>query len=843
MEKSGTRIQNWQKTKRQLEQNKTAIQEYNFRIIVLMSKCAVLVLLSILIMSFFPQIFVHSNDFRFLFAFTALFFLSLFMLCRYNGELVKRHSTFYIYMTFFATQIFCLILEVIITSHRHNQHCPYSLLLGYMLLQPIVIIDGELRAALWNIINTILCIIIAIIWKPAPIWVNDIINCFVFTLTGIGIGTFTRTYTISYIDIKRRELQQSMLAAKAANKAKSDFLAHMSHEIRTPLNVVLGQNEMILREAKDKNILDYAGDIKQAGKMLFSLINDILDFSKIEAGEFSLLQVEYSLDSVINDLVNIILPHTHEKGLDFSVKVAEDTPAVLFGDERRIKQCVMNLLTNAVKYTERGSITMQVSSFKEITDGEQYIQLTFSVTDTGIGIREEDLTRLFSPFERLEEDKHRNIEGTGLGLAIVQSILKKMDSGLYVQSEYGKGSEFSFTISQKVIKDVPIGKFNAKAHTADAPTQHQSFIAPNAKILVVDDLKMNLDVMCGLLKWTKIQIDTAISGAMAIQLVKAKRYDIVFIDHRMPVMDGIETLHAMQQLDENASANAIYIALTANAIRGSRNWYLREGFDDYLSKPIDYDILEKMLLKYLRSELVIRQDNRKQTGSERDPEQCKSCSKYNDCPMCMLSSVPQKETEANGFLLRYHEIEGIDHEAALAACGSADTLETAVRSFCTDCEKQRSAAEGGMQKKDWRNYTIAVHALKTALRLVGLTELSAEAAKLEKLGNSEDESTILAESPDFFLKLEDWKGQFETLLGMPQKFSAKQYQEAVLALTECAEAADLHSAENILTMIDGYQLADKDAETFHLLLQAARNGNTAFFQELVKDLGASEKPA
>ncbi len=823
-----------------LKQNTPAVQEFNFRVFKIMAGYTMTAQLSLLVMAFIPGALLNSDAYRNLFAASFLLFSTGFVVCQCRPDLVKRHSTITLYLNSFALQVFSFLLDRTIAASRQVE-APYSLMLGYLLVQPIIIMDKSIRITLWNIVDAVICILLATIWKPYSILVNDILNCIVFSLTGIGIGAFIRTYTISYIDIKAKEINQTLREMEAANNAKSAFLAHMSHEIRTPLNVVLGLNEMILRESADSAVLGYAGEIKQAGKMLYSLINDILDFSKIEAGDFALLSVEYNLDSVISELNSMIAPRTQEKGLRFFLEVEENIPNVLFGDERRVKQCVLNLLTNAVKYTERGWVTLQVTGVQRLGEEGQRILLTFTVTDTGIGIKPEDLSRLFSPFERLDERRNRNIEGTGLGLSIVQGILKKMDSELIVQSEYGRGSEFSFTVAQGVVKDTPVGKLNTKAQatgTAQQP-EHKPFIAPAAKILVVDDLKTNIDVLCGLLKYTRIQIDTATSGAQAVELVKTRRYNVVFIDHRMPIMDGIETLHAIRQLGVNASKNACYVALTANAIRGSRQLYLHEGFNDYLSKPVDYVELEKLLLRYLPQELVTMQEkdiykSAEALGQRPNCALCEKCC-WNKPP----PALPYSGTDADGaadFLSRYRKLEGIDCEEALASCGSADTLRTAVQSFCAECEKQCEATEEGMQKQDWQSYTVAVHALKTALRLVGLTKLSAEAAKLEKLGDSRDADAILAKSPAFLSSLRDWQKQLEATTDAPKEIPPEQYAEAISALKECAEAEDLHSAENILNMLDGCQLPKKDAESCHLLLQAARNRDITLFQDLMENL-------
>ncbi|MBR5637668.1 MAG: response regulator [Pseudobutyrivibrio sp.] len=402
-----------------------------------------------------------------------------------------------------------------------------------------------------------------------------------------------------------RKLSVAAEAANQANEAKSYFLSTMSHDIRTPMNAILGMNEMILRDSREDKILSYSENIRIAGNTLLGIINDILDFSKIEAGKMEIINVEYNFASLLNDLVNMVQRKADEKGLSFRLEVDPNIPTLLQGDEIRIKQVITNILSNAVKYTKEGEVVFSISSSK-CEDDPETVNLHVSVKDTGVGIKPEDLGRLFEAFERFEEKKNRNIEGTGLGMAIAQSFLNMMGSKLQVESEYGVGSDFSFDLKQKVMKWEPIGEFDTavKQLMNNRELYRVKFAAPKARILVVDDNEINLKVFVSLLGDTKMQIDTADSGDAGIALFKRNFYDVIFLDHMMPDKDGIETIKEMKECNDTPNQKTPVICLTANAISGMRETYINAGFDDYLTKPIDTNKLESMLLTYLPQDLV-----------------------------------------------------------------------------------------------------------------------------------------------------------------------------------------------------------------------------------------------
>lgn len=414
------------------------------------------------------------------------------------------------------------------------------------------------------------------------------------TLTLVSISLFLA------IENPIGKIYEAYRLADSANKAKTDFLSSMSHEIRTPINAILGLNEMILRESQEEEIKNYSYDIKSSTRTMLSLVNDLLDLSKIEAGKMELVPVEYDFSVVLNDIVNMIATRAADKKLSFVVNVDNTMPKHLYGDEIRVKQIMVNILTNAVKYTKEGHVTLNVGYTRS---SDEEITLRVSVEDTGIGMKPESIEHLFTPFERIDEVSNRYIEGTGLGMSITQKFLSMMNSELKVESEYGKGSVFSFAIRQKATSWEEIGNYeeSVKALKKSSASYKPAFVSPDAKVLVVDDTAINIKVFKGLLKMSQMTIDSAKSGLEAMELTKSNKYDAIFLDHLMPGLDGIETLAKMNESTEDINHDTPKIMMTANAMAGAKEEYLSKGFDDYLTKPIEPHLLEDMLCRYIKS--------------------------------------------------------------------------------------------------------------------------------------------------------------------------------------------------------------------------------------------------
>ena len=571
------------------------------------------------------------------------------------------------------------------------------------------------------------------------------------------------------------ELQKQRDIADSANAAKSRFLASMSHEIRTPINAVLGMDEMILRESREKGIRAYASDIMSAGKNLLSLINDILDLSKVEEGKMEIIPVQYDLSSLINDLINMIRERALKKGLKFNVEADESIPNILFGDEIRIRQCAMNLLTNAVKYTEAGEVNLRVS-YRE--SGGDHILLGITVEDTGIGMKAEDMENLFSPYKRIEEKRNRSIEGTGLGMSITRQLLELMGSTLQVKSEYGKGSVFSFEVDQSVVSRDVIG--NLAARLNDRPEQlheyHELFHAPDACILVVDDTEMNLTVIRNLLKKTGIRIDTAMSGMEAVELSGDNRYDVIFIDHMMPDMDGIETLSRIRESDRNRDIPAV--ALTANAVSGAREMYLEAGFTDYLSKPVDGEKLERLLANMIPAEKQIKPEN--------------------------------------------DERQELDEREGLENCGSMKGYLSVLSVFHQTAAAKADEIERLYKMGDIPIYTVKVHALKSSARIIGASALSELARQLEDAGNGND-TEFIRNNTDRLLNMFRTLDEGLTWLDNTEPdeeltpIGDKELKDAYMAVVEIAGCMDFGMMQELFKGLGRFSFPEADRARFDRL--------------------------
>ena len=607
-------------------------------------------------------------------------------------------------------------------------------------------------------------------------------------------------------DLHSLELKAAKEKAEESSRAKSVFLSNMSHEIRTPINAVIGMNEMIIREASGEathevlgQISSYAHNAERAGKNLLSIINDILDYTKIDTGKMEIVPVSYKLSSLLNDSANMVMFRAQQKGLAFTVEVDETLPDSLEGDEVRIRQVLTNILSNAVKFTTEGHVTLSARGEKIDDDS---VRLVFCVSDTGKGIKQEDLQHMFEEFERVNLNRDRTVEGTGLGLAITRNLLNLMGGEITAASEYGKGSAFTVMIPQKVLSWEQIGNFREKFERSaqEQVLYHESFKAPDARILVVDDTQMNLIVVAGLLEKTRVKIDTAPGGAEALGMTKTTHYDLIYMDQMMPEIDGTETMHRIRRQKDGANLDTPVICLTADAVSGAREEYLAEGFTDYLSKPVEWADLEASLRKYLPAEKVIV--SHEEETHEEDT---------------------QLVTELQEF---YSGIEGLNYADAVKFCSNEDILTKTLETFYKSIDTNAGSIEDFLRTGDIRNYTIKVHALKSSARLIGAGQLSEDAKYLEECGDNNNVTEIQERTPQLLKDYRSYKEKLSPLFWSDEnlpEISADDLAEIYAAIKEFAYSFDIDAIDGIIEQAGKFRIPESEKARFEAVETAARN--------------------
>ena len=568
-----------------------------------------------------------------------------------------------------------------------------------------------------------------------------------------GVDHDVRGYTILMIDVTDtyeyiEKVNEMRKKAENANRAKSDFLANMSHEIRTPMNAVVGMSELIIEESRGRKVYDYACNIKSAALNLLSIINGILDLSKVEAGKMKLVEEPYYIQLLVQEMESLIRVAAAQNGLQLRVNLSDDIPCRLIGDEGRIRQILINILNNAIKFTKKGHVGLEVSG--DCTS-ENYVRLTFVIEDTGIGIREENIKTIFNAFEQLDMKRNRKKEGTGLGLAITQRLVQLMQGDIQVESEYGKGTKFTIHISQKVadhrtVKEVPVTR--DEIQSADT----RMFHAKDYRVLVVDDNKINRSVVTTMLESYKFQVDEADCGSLAIALAKENKYDMILMDHMMPEMDGIE---AVRHIRTECGANgrtAVIIALTANAIHGAREMYLENGFEDFLSKPFERIQLHALLNKWVP-------DKQKQFQDDYHVE----ADKISEDDMAEIF------------------MEGINIRKAVSSRGGdiADYMNL-LDLFYADGIEKIPYLEELVRREDYKNYAIETHALKSAAINIGAENLSEEAREHELAAKEDDVNFIQDKYQSLLVNYRYVLSEIERVLKKKQfgQFEEKKSQES-----------------------------------------------------------------
>ena len=584
-------------------------------------------------------------------------------------------------------------------------------------------------------------------------------------------------------------------SAEAANVAKSQFLANMSHEIRTPINAILGMDEMILRESDNSEISKYAANIESSGKNLLQLINDILDISKIESGKLEIVPVNYDLAELISIIVNEMKARANDKAIEVNFEVAPTMPYKYFGDSVRIKQIITNIMTNGIKYTEKGSVTLYVNG---IEIGGNYM-IMISVVDTGIGIKQEDMANLFEKFTRLDLEKNRTIEGTGLGLAITKQLVDIMGGTIDVQSVYGQGTNFAVSIPQTVVDYEQIGDFRERyaKSVLGREKYEESFVAPEAHLLVVDDNDMNIQVIKSLLKKTKVQLDSASSGKKALEHTAKNKYDLILMDHLMPIMDGIETFHHIKNDDNSINKETPVIILTANAVSGAKEEYLNEGFSGYLSKPIDGKTLETTIIKFL-------------------PEDRYTYIKEE------IKAEKQADNELKDVLGKKLLDNDIDLDVGLRYLDyNLDNYYEMADIYVKTADKIAPSLDDYIAGNDCDNFRIKIHAIKSSSKNLGAVKLSEDAQRLETAAKNLDIEKIKGSWPDF---KKSWFETVEVLREIcPEKKNADidedskiedndAVKELVFGMSKALSEYDLDTAEEMADKLKGYKMSHEKAK-------------------------------
>ncbi len=745
------------------------------------------------------------------------------------------------------------------------------------------------------------------------------------TVEKVSNAVYTIANVLSEIGYGKYQVSLTNMELRKTSNMKSDFLANMSHEIRTPMNAVIGMAEMALREDVSPAAREYIGQIKSSGQTLLTIINDILDFSKIESGKMDISDVEYEPMSMINDVSNIIMTRIGSKDLDLTVDVNPNLPSGLYGDNIRIKQVLVNLANNAVKFTDAGNVNLKID-FLQISEDE--IELYVAVADTGRGIRESDMNRLFQSFQQLDSKRNRNVEGTGLGLAISRQLVALMRGKIHVDSEYGKGSTFSFVIPQKVtdssyavekvaknlvaagliqseytarelamdmeklgvtyerleseedlgrVKDHNAGYlfveqplfteavqyflklnpdvcgvllanyrevrsydlanlrvvkkplyilglsniFNGKEEIGSVSfmeTEDFDFTAPKAEILVVDDNAINLTVVKGLLNPLKMKIDTALSGKDAVLMTTDKRYDIIFMDHMMPEMDGVETTRVIRRLLGNNGQVPI-IALTANAVEGTAEMFINEGMNDFVTKPIEMRVIISKLHKWLPPEKIEKNRDKKMNAARLNANRDNKAS--------------QTTTDIS--------IEGLDVKRAMEFLGNENLFWSVLKEYYRVIDKKCAMIQEYEQKEQWKEYTVEVHALKSASKQIGALDLAQVAEQMEAAGNAGNAALIHKITPGMLEEYMFYKGILAPYFVKQEEEqsgrAAKSDEMSVLfgEMKEAMENLDMDAMEKVIKDMGQYSYSDAQRDIFEKLKNAVEDIDTERCEEILDE--------
>ena len=598
-------------------------------------------------------------------------------------------------------------------------------------------------------------------------------------------------YMMTIVDVTKiieqnHLMKRLVLQTEDANRAKTNFVSNMSHEIRTPMNSIVGITEILLRSRHSPKEQEYLLNIQSSGRVLLTIINDVLDCSKMEAGKMQLFDEPYDTCSLFHDLRISMENRIGHSGLELIYDIDQDIPCKLKGDMGRIRQVIINLVNNAIKYTEKGSVRFSVHVRQKNTDK---VMLYYEVADTGIGIRKEDQKILFDAFQRMEMDRNRYVEGTGLGLTISQNLVNMMGGVIEVESEYGKGSRFFFTIEQTIIDPTPVSAVNYNGQK-DNVTEKEAeclFIAPEAHILLVDDNELNLVVAKELLKPLRMQIDTAENGLQAVKMVRGSQYDLVLMDHMMPVMDGIEAAKAIRALPEDKYQKLPIIALTANAMVDARKEFLNAGMNGFVAKPIDFARICNQLKLWLPKDLV--RDVPKEEAKK-----------------LLADDLSDREIQPEDSQRGFSFEEGVNH------CGSKAALMKTIRIFYRTIDSKANKIEQCLKEGLISDYVIEIHALKSSALLIGAVPLSEAAKELEDYGKQGKTEVLEEKTPDVLTLYRDLKNILRPYAEKEEEakkeFSDGEWITALQQIHQCIEQFDLDGVDQIMEQLEEYQVPE-----------------------------------
>ena len=598
-------------------------------------------------------------------------------------------------------------------------------------------------------------------------------------------------YMMTIVDVTKiieqnHLMKRLVLQTEDANRAKTNFVSNMSHEIRTPMNSIVGITEILLRSRHSPKEQEYLLNIQSSGRVLLTIINDVLDCSKMEASKMQLFDEPYDTCSLFHDLRISMENRIGHSGLELIYDIDQDIPCKLKGDMGRIRQVIINLVNNAIKYTEKGSVRFSVHVRQKNTDK---VMLYYEVADTGIGIRKEDQKILFDAFQRVEMDRNRYVEGTGLGLTISQNLVNMMGGVIEVESEYGKGSRFFFTIEQTIIDPTPVSAVNYNGQK-DNVTEKEAeclFIAPEAHILLVDDNELNLVVAKELLKPLRMQIDTAENGLQAVKMVRGSQYDLVLMDHMMPVMDGIEAAKAIRALPEDKYQKLPIIALTANAMVDARKEFLNAGMNGFVAKPIDFARICNQLKLWLPKDLV--RDVPKEEAKK-----------------LLADDLSDREIQPEDPQMGFSFEEGVKH------CGSKAALMKTIRIFYRTIDSKANKIEQCLKEGLISDYVIEIHALKSSALLIGAVPLSEAAKELEDYGKQGKTEVLEEKTPDVLTLYRDLKNILrpyaEKEEDAKKEFSDGEWITALQQIHQCIEQFDLDGVDQIMEQLEEYQVPE-----------------------------------